>query len=169
MPRTPLDGHRYDAVLFDLDGVLTSTTALHEACWREALDAVLAEWSARTGTPQPPFDLERDYVALLDGKPRYDGVRDFMHARGIEATEGSADSPADEWSVHGIGNRKQALVERALARDGVEAFPGSVDWVERLRRAGVLTAVVTSSANGVRRARTVTRSCAPPASATSSS
>ena len=77
MPRA----HLYDAVLFDLDGVLTSTTTLHIACWREALDGVLAEWSARTGAPQPPFDLERDYVALLDGKPRYDGVRAFLRAR----------------------------------------------------------------------------------------
>lgn len=148
MPRNALAGHTYDAVLFDMDGVLTSTTTLHIACWREALDGVLAEWSVRTGMAQPPFDLERDYVAALDGKPRYDGVRDFLRGRGIDAPEGGADSPADEWSVHGIGNRKQALVERALARDGVEAFPGSVAWVKRLRRAGVLTAVVTSSANG---------------------
>ena len=142
MPRTTFEAHRYDAVLFDLDGVLTSTTTLHIACWREALDGALA------GTGQPPFDLERDYVAHLDGKPRYDGVRDFLRARGIAAPEGDLDSPADEWSVHGLGNRKQALVEQALARDGVDAFPGSVAWVKRLRRAGVLTAVVTSSANG---------------------
>src|SRR3954447_15101877 len=112
MPRTAFEAHRYDAVLFDLDGVLTSTTALHIACWREALDAVLA------GTGQPPFDVERDYVAQLDGKPRYDGVRDFLRSRGVAAPEGGADSPVDEWSVHGIGNRKQALVERALARAG---------------------------------------------------
>jgi alpha,alpha-trehalose phosphorylase len=97
MARTAFAAHRYDAVLFDLDGVLTSTTALHIACWREARDG---------------------------------------------------QSPADEWSVHGIGNRKQALVERALARHGVDAFPGSVAWIRQLRRAGVLTAVVTSSANG---------------------
>ena len=142
------DPNAYDAVLFDLDGVLTSTTALHAACWRDALDGALAKWSERTGTSQPPFDLEREYVALLDGKPRYDGVRDFLRARGVDAPEGSGDSPADEWSVHGIGNRKQALVERALARDGVDAYAGSVRWVERLRRAGVCTAVVTSSANG---------------------
>jgi alpha,alpha-trehalose phosphorylase len=148
MPRAVFTAHRYDAVLFDMDGVLTSTTTLHMACWREALDGVLAEWSARTGTAQPPFDVERDYLARLDGKPRYDGVRDFLSGRGIDAPEGTPDSPADEWSVHGIGNRKQALVERVLAREGAQAFPGSVAWVRRLRRAGVLTAVVTSSANG---------------------
>jgi alpha,alpha-trehalose phosphorylase len=137
----------FDAVLFDLDGVLTSTTALHAACWKEALDGVLVEWGRRTATPQEPFDREREYVALLDGKSRHDGVRDFLRARGIDAREGDVDSPADEWSVHGIGNRKQALVARALAVRGVDAFPGSVRWVEHLRGAGVRTAVVSSSAN----------------------
>jgi alpha,alpha-trehalose phosphorylase len=137
----------FDAVLFDLDGVLTSTTALHAACWKSALDEVLAEWRRRTGTEQRPFDAGREYIALVDGKPRHDGVRAFLGARGIAAPEGSADSPAGEWSVHGIGNRKQALVEQALARDGVTAFGGSVRWVRRLRADGVRTAVVSSSAN----------------------
>jgi alpha,alpha-trehalose phosphorylase len=86
--------------------------------------------------------------ATVPDPHRYDGVRDFLRARGVDAPEGTPASPPDEWSVHGIGNRKQALVERALARDGVDAFPGSVRWVQRLRRTGVATAVVTSSANG---------------------
>ena len=122
----------YDAVLFDMDGVLTSTTALHAACWKETFDAVLAEWG------QPPFDLEREYAAHVDGKPRADGVRDFLRARG---------AVLPEERVAEIGDRKQALVERALERDGVEAFPGSVAWLEQLRAAGVLTAVVSSSTN----------------------
>ena len=69
MPRAAFAAHRYDAVLFDLDGVLTSTTALHIACWREALDGVLADWTARTGREQPPFDLEHDYLALSTASP----------------------------------------------------------------------------------------------------
>jgi alpha,alpha-trehalose phosphorylase len=76
-------------------------------------------------------------------------VRDFLGARGVAAPEGAVDSPADEWSVHGIGNRKQTLVERALARAGVEAFPGSTCCVMYLRPAGVRPAVVSSSANPV--------------------
>jgi beta-phosphoglucomutase family hydrolase len=139
--------HRYDAVLFDLDGVLTPTTALHVDCWKRALDSVLTEWAERTGRPQELFDAEREYVALLDGKPRNDGVRDFLRARGIDAPEGHSGSLADEWSVHGIGNRKQRLVEQALARGGIEAFPGSVSWVKQLRAAGMRTAVVSSSTN----------------------
>src|SRR3954468_21847098 len=129
---------RYSAVLFDMDGVLTSTTALHAACWKETFDHVL-------GPHGVPFDIEREYVELLDGKTRQDGVRDFLNARGIDAPEGTPTSPPEEWSVHGIANRKQTLVERRLADHGVRPFPGSVRWVKRLRRDGSLTAVVSSS------------------------
>ena len=118
----------FDAVLFDLDGVLTSTTPLHAACWKRAFDEVLPE----------PFDVEREYLAHVDGKPRLDGVRDMLRARGIE--------PEPEL-VQSIADRKQALVEHALAADGVNAFPGSVRWVRQLRGDGVQTAVVSASAN----------------------
>jgi alpha,alpha-trehalose phosphorylase len=117
----------YDAVLFDLDGVLTSTTALHAAAWRQTFDELLDE----------PFDPEHDYLAYVDGKRRDDGVRDFMRSRGF--------APGPE-VVREIGDRKQALFEQALA-DGVDAYPGSVRWVEHLRDSGVHTAVVSSSAN----------------------
>ena len=127
--------HNYDAVLFDLDGVLTSTASLHAACWKQVFDEVLGEWAARTGTPQEPFS-KTDYLAYVDGKPREDGVRDFLDARGVCG-----------YDIHAVADRKQALVEEALARDGVEAFPGSVQWVLHLRRSGVRTAVVSSSAN----------------------
>jgi len=118
----------YDAVLFDLDGVLTSTTALHAACWKQTFDQVLDE----------PFDIARDYLAHVDGKPRYDGVRDLLRSRGID--------PAPEL-VREIGDRKQALVEQALAAGDVEAFPGSIRWVRQLRASGLRTAVVSSSRN----------------------
>jgi alpha,alpha-trehalose phosphorylase len=144
MTRTPAS---FDAVLFDLDGVLTATSALHAAAWKETFDAVLASAARRSGLPQDPFDAERDYLEHVDGKPRQDGVRDFLLSRCIALPEGDADSPAGEWSVHGIGNRKQQLIERILAEGGVDAFPGSVRWVEQLRAAGVMTAVVSSSAN----------------------
>jgi alpha,alpha-trehalose phosphorylase len=143
----PRDRDSYDAVLFDLDGVLTSTAALHAGCWKQVFDDVLAEWAHRNGTAQEPFDLERDYLAHVDGEARSDGVRDFLRARSIAVPEGRADSPPNEWSVQGIGNRKQALVERALASESVEALPGSVGLVEALRKAGVRTAVVSSSSN----------------------
>jgi alpha,alpha-trehalose phosphorylase len=126
----PITTSRFDAVLFDLDGVLTSTAAVHARAWKEVFDAVLP--------PDAPFDLERDYLAHVDGKPREDGVRDFLASRGIDA---------GETTVHAIAERKQALVERALLRSGVSAFPGSVRWVLQLRLSGVKTAVVSSSTN----------------------
>ena len=122
----------FDAVLFDLDGVLTATAWLHAGAWKQTFDDVLAEWS------EEPFDIERDYIAHVDGKPREDGVRDFLSARRIDV----ADSV-----VRAIGDRKQALVERLLADGRVQAFPGSVRWVRALRDAGVQTAVVSSSTN----------------------
>ncbi len=126
-----LDRH-LDAVLFDLDGVLTSTTTLHIDCWKRTFDPVLADLG------QAPFDAHREYADHVDGKPRYDGVRDFLRSRGVDL---------DEAQVVEIGDRKQVLVERALARDGVEAFPGSERWVRVLRARGIRTAVVSSSAN----------------------
>ena len=114
----------YDAVLFDLDGVLTDTAALHAACWKRTFDEVLDE----------PFDVNHDYVAHVDGKSRHDGVRAMLRARGVEP---------DDATVEAIADRKQALVEAALAEGGAEAFPGSVAWVRELRRAGLRTAVVS--------------------------
>jgi alpha,alpha-trehalose phosphorylase len=124
----------YDAFLFDLDGVLTSTAALHQRCWKQVFDEALADWTARTGEPQEPFG-EADYLAHVDGKPRHDGARDFLAARGVDG------------DVDAIADRKQALVERELGEGGVEAFPGSVAWVLHLLRGGMRTAVVSSSAN----------------------
>ena len=124
-PRQP----PFEAALFDLDGVLTSTAALHARMWKAVFDELpLLE----------PFDIESDYLAHVDGKPRYDGVRDFLGSRGITLPEEQ---------VREIGDRKQQLVERALAGESVEAFPGSVRWVQHLRAEGVRTAVVSSSTN----------------------
>jgi alpha,alpha-trehalose phosphorylase len=136
----------YDAVLFDLDGVVTETAAVHARCWKQAFDPFLAAWSRRFRRVQRPFDLG-DYVAYVDGKCRQDGARDFLAARGIDVPEGRADTPPGEWSVNGVANAKQALFEHALRRDWISAFPGSVRWVRCLRREGIATAVVSASAN----------------------
>ncbi|MEU4690506.1 beta-phosphoglucomutase family hydrolase [Actinoplanes sp. NPDC023714] len=137
----------FDAVLFDLDGVLTSTRTLHATAWKRAFDAFLHTWDTRHGTSTAVFDEKADYAAYVDGKPRRDGVRDFLAARGIVLPEGAPDSGPGEESVWGLSNRKQALVDDELKRSGVEAFPGSVAWVRELREAGLRTAVVSSSRN----------------------
>ncbi|MBO0835291.1 MAG: beta-phosphoglucomutase family hydrolase, partial [Actinobacteria bacterium] len=136
-----------DAVLFDLDGVLTTTRSVHATAWRETMDEFLRRWDAAHGTTTERFDDPSDYAAHVDGKPLQDGVRDFLASRGIELPEGTPDSPPEEESVWGLGNRKQLQVEENLKRDGVEVFPGSVAWVRELREAGLKTAVVSSSRN----------------------
>jgi alpha,alpha-trehalose phosphorylase len=137
----------FDAVLFDLDGVLTTTRAVHAAAWKEMFNEFLAAWDKQRNSKSAPFDDRGDYAAYVDGKPRQDGVRDFLASRGIELPEGQPDSPPEEESVWGLGNRKQLLVEAQLERVGVEVFPGSIAWVRELRAAGLSTAVVSSSRN----------------------
>jgi alpha,alpha-trehalose phosphorylase len=137
-PVVTLSPRDYDAVLFDLDGVLTKTARVHAAAWKKLFDGFLQQHAALTGEPFVPFDIVADYRRYVDGKPRYDGVRDFLASRGVRVSEEQ---------VRDIGDRKQALVEKALAGESVEAFPGSVRWVRHLRDEGVRTAVVSSSTN----------------------
>jgi beta-phosphoglucomutase family hydrolase len=129
------------AALFDMDGVLTDTAKVHGAAWKEMFDAFLEPRG------QPPFDPGRDYEQYVDGKPRYDGVRDFLASRGIELPEGGPDDPPDAETVHGLGNRKNELVQKLIRERGVDAYPGSIRYVEAARDAGLRRAVVSSSAN----------------------
>jgi beta-phosphoglucomutase family hydrolase len=142
-----LTKERFDAVLFDLDGVLTDTASAHAECWKAMFDVFLRERAESEGQQFRPFDIETDYKQYVDGKPRFDGVRDFLKSRGIGLPEGSPDAPPDEQSVCGLGNRKSNMINEKMARDGVEAYPGSVALVKHLRSQGLQTAVVSSSAN----------------------
>ncbi|MBC2878262.1 MULTISPECIES: HAD family hydrolase [Streptomyces] len=132
------------ACLFDLDGVLTRTATVHAAAWKEMFDAFLAQ---RDGPDFRPFDKVADYDAYVDGMPRADGVRTFLASRDITLPEGSDDDPPDRETVHGLGNRKNALVLAKIKKEGVQPYPGSVRYVEAVRAAGLRRAVVSSSAN----------------------
>ncbi len=138
---------RFDAVLFDLDGVLTDTARIHAGCWKAMFDAFLRERAQTAGEDLRPFEIGTDYRLHVDGKPRFDGVRDFLASRGIALPEGAPDGAAGEESVCGLGNRKNEMVNVAIAEQGVEAYPGSVALVRRLRDQGIKTAVVSSSTN----------------------
>ena len=138
---------QYDAVLFDLDGVITNTATLHATCWKQMFDAYLRERAEQKGEAFRPFDLATDYRLYVDGKPRFDGVRDFLSSRGIQLLEGNRDDPTDLETVHGLGNRKNDLVNRAIAEVGVEPYAGTVQFIHQLRRDGFKIAVVTSSQN----------------------
>ncbi|MEV6860519.1 beta-phosphoglucomutase family hydrolase [Streptosporangium subroseum] len=136
--------------LFDMDGVLTRTATVHAAAWKSAFDEFLRRWTDRTGEPFVPFDAVADYDRYVDGKKRLDGTRSFLSARGITLPEGSPDDPPDALTVYGVSNRKNALVQAIMDRDGVEVFPGSVRYVQAARDAGLRRAVVSSSANTAR-------------------
>jgi beta-phosphoglucomutase family hydrolase len=132
------------ACLFDLDGVLTNTAAVHAAAWKATFDDFLRK---RDGANFRPFDQRDDYDQYVDGEPREDGVRNFLASRGITLPEGKPDDPPDAQTVYGVGNHKNADVMARIARDGVEVFPGSVRYLQAAEQAGLRRIVVSSSAN----------------------
>src|SRR5436305_4054386 len=135
------------ACLFDLDGVLTQTAKVHAAAWKQMLDEFLRAYAEHTGAAFVEFDAGDDYDEYVDGKPRLDGTRDFLASRGIDLPEGSEDDPPGTPTIHGLSNRKNDLVLEKIKTEGVDVYPGSVDYVRKVRAAGLRTAVVSSSAN----------------------
>lgn len=137
------------ACLFDMDGVVTKTALVHAAAWKEMFDEFLRGWSAKNGTEFVPFDSEQDYNEYVDGKPRLDGITSFLGSRNISLPLGSPSDPPGSPTVYGLGNRKNDLFLRVLARDGVQVYDGSIRYITAARAAGVRTAIVSSSANTV--------------------
>jgi beta-phosphoglucomutase family hydrolase len=135
------------ACLFDLDGVLTQTAEVHASAWKEMFDGYLRERAARTGEEFVAFDPVGEYDEYVDGKPRYEGVRSFLDARGIDLPRGDPSDPADAETIDGLGNRKNEIVLRLIRDHGVQAYEGSVRYVRAAREAGLARAVVSSSTN----------------------
>ena len=146
-PKFVLISRRFDAVIFDLDGVITDTALLHAAAWKEMFDDVLKEIAASSGGRQRPFDRRKDYLLYVDGKPRHDGVVDFLASRKIELPEGRPDDPPDKPTVYGLGTRKNRLFQQKLKEDGVTVYDSTIRLIHRLRSKKVKTAVVSSSKN----------------------
>lgn len=138
--RTP-DLTAYDAVLFDLDGVLTPTAEVHMHAWRTMFEELFADWGIT-----PPY-TDDDYFASLDGKKRYDGVASLLRSRDVEVPWGAPDDPPSADTVCGIGNRKNLVFERVLRQDGIAPYPGSIALLDHLATAAVPVAVVSSSKN----------------------
>ena len=137
-----VDWSDYDAVLFDLDGVLTPTALVHMHAWQQMFDSFLSAHHPE----QPPY-TDDDYFNFVDGKPRYAGVRSFLSSRGIDLPDGAPDDAPGALTVCGLGNEKNDLFESILATDGVSAYPGSRALVEKLAADGIALAVVSSSRN----------------------
>ena len=135
---------KFDAVLFDLDGVLTGTDRNHFAAWKRLFDPYLEARARRDGTPFRAFS-EDDMAQHVDGKLRYEGVRSFLSTRGITLPEGRPEDPEDLETVCGLGNRKGRYVIESIRTTGVTVFDGSVAVLRALRELGIRCAVVSSS------------------------
>ena len=138
---------KFDAVLFDLDGVLTDTAGIHADSWKRMFDQFLKTYAEEHDEPFQPFDIDSDYKLYVDGKLRYDGVRSFLESRNIPLPYGSPESPPTEKSVCGLGNQKDIMVKEAIGQGKVEVYERSVEVVRYLHSKGIKTAVVSASKN----------------------
>jgi len=139
----PISRSDYDAVIFDLDGVITQTAALHKTAWKSLFDDFLK----RYGKSQRSFDADSDYRVYIDGKARYEGVASFLASRGIALPYGAPDDGPDRETVCGLGNKKNAIYLELLRSRGVEVYPSTVRLIHELRRKRFATAVVSASRN----------------------
>lgn len=144
--RTVISRDKFDAAIFDLDGVVTRTAELHFLAWKRMFDEYLTEWAGREGRKQEPFGSQ-DYQRHVDGRPRYEGVRVFLASRGIELPQGSPEDGPDKETLGGLGNRKNAIFHELLRQGGVKIYEHGVALVRELRAKGFRTAVVTASKN----------------------
>lgn len=146
-PNVAVEGVPVEAAILDLDGVITRTAKTHARAWKRMFDEYLQRRSEKTEEEFQPFSIEKDYYAYVDGKPRYEGVRSFLESRGIQLDYGEPDDPPARETYCGLGNRKNELFRDTIDEEGVEPFEDAVEAVNNWRKAGLKTAVVSSSKN----------------------
>lgn len=140
--RSPVDPQGLDAVILDLDGVITQTSRIHARAWKRVFDEFLAGRGA-----ERPFDIRGDYARHVDGKPRCDGAKSFLDSRGIDLPEGDPSDDPERETLWGLGNRKNRVFQQLLLEEGVEVFSDTVEMISRWRERGLKIAVVSSSKN----------------------
>ncbi|MFB3122752.1 MAG: trehalose-phosphatase [Candidatus Binatia bacterium] len=137
----------FDAIIFDLDGVVTDTAKVHASAWKGLFDTYLRLRESREKEPFSPFDKESDYLTFVDGKPRYEGVKSFLESRGIVIPYGHPSDGPDQETICGLGNKKNKLFVEVLNREGVEVFPSTLDLIKTSKSRGIKVAIVSSSKN----------------------
>jgi trehalose 6-phosphate phosphatase len=145
--RLTITKESFDAVIFDLDGVITKTAKIHAAAWKELFDNFLQQRAKRQGKEFKPFDMDQDYRRYVDGKPRYDGVKSFLESRGIKLPNGDSEDDPDEETIHALGSKKNKLFHKHLKADGVEVYEHAPDFLQKLRQSGFKTAIISASKN----------------------
>jgi beta-phosphoglucomutase family hydrolase len=139
-----IDAAHFEALIFDLDGVITQTASIHARAWKQVFDEFLARRSMQNHATFVPFDVETDYRRYVDGKPRIAGARSFLAARGID-TPGTSGDEAEHGTAQGLAGRKDRYFTEILAREGVQAFAPAVGLLREARRNGMRMAVASSS------------------------
>ena len=137
----------FDAVIFDLDGVITQTALVHSQAWKKMFDDYLREREEKYGESFREFSHQDDYLPYVDGKPRYKGVQSFLESRGIDIPFGDPEDTADMETVCGIGNRKNIAFNEILEKDGVKEYPSTVELIHTLKKHGIHVGVASSSKN----------------------
>ena len=137
----------FDAAIFDMDGVLTQTAAVHSTAWKRMFDEYLRSRAARYGEPLREFTHAGDYLSHVDGRPRNQGVESFLKSRGINLPPGAPDEVDGSESIAGLGHRKNALFNQIIEAEGVKLYDSTVVLIEDLLRAGIKVGLATSSKN----------------------
>ena len=135
------------ACVFNVDGVLVGSAAIHAEAWRQTFDEFEYHWIERTGDAFAPFTVTVDYPRLIHGKPRADAIRDFLATRGVELPEGTRDDPSGAETVQGLARRKNELLLRHLQEGHIRAYEGARLYLELVHDAGLRCAVVSGSTN----------------------
>jgi len=138
---------KFDAVVFDLDGVITKTALVHASSWKRMFDEYMRSREERFGEPFREFTHAGDYLPYVDGKPRYKGVASFLESRGIDIPFGDPSDEPDRETVCGLGNKKNIMFNKVLEEEGVEVYDTSVEMLKGLKEAGVRIGVASSSKN----------------------
>lgn len=142
-----LDLDKYQAVILDMDGVITRSARAHAAAWKRMFDEYLEKRAAREGKQYAPFDDEEEYYRYVDGKPRYEGARSFLESRQISVPYGGPDDPPGEETVCGLGNRKNQYFLEHLKKHGVESYRSTKEFVKAMKARNKRVAVISSSRN----------------------
>ena len=145
--RETMQEYAFDAVVFDLDGVITGTASVHSTAWKQMFDEYMLRREAEHGEPFREFTHAGDYLPFVDGKPRYKGVASFLESRGIDIPFGDPDDTPDMETACGLGNRKNELFNDIIAHGGAEVFDTSVELIRDLKDRGIRIGVASSSKN----------------------
>ncbi|RKY29827.1 MAG: hydrolase, partial [Candidatus Omnitrophota bacterium] len=140
--------YSFEAVIFDLDGVITKTALVHARAWKSVFDEYLRLREKRNNEPFREFTHEVDYLTYVDGKPRYDGVRSFLESRGIHIPFGDPSDTPDKETICGIGNKKNVAFLQLIKKQGVDVYPTTIQFIKELKEAGIPSGVISSSKNG---------------------